>query len=92
MLTGAGNLGKSAEKKWKWMSSKKEEQPKVSTLRKKEETRKNEETPKNTIAAIPMKSSTISIKSTRNDDYDDDSELHAQKVSLFKKLVVFFLV
>ena len=67
------------------MSKQKEEQLKVSTLRKKEETRKNKETTKNTTAVIPM-------KSAKNDDYDYDSELHAQKVSLLKKLVVFFLV
>ena len=36
------------------------------------------------IAAVPMKSSAIPMKSARNDDYDDDNELHAQKVRLFK--------
>ena len=77
-------MGKLVEKKRKWMSSQKEGQPRVSTLRKKEETKKNEEMPKNTTAAVPIKSSVISMKSAKNDDYDDDNELHAQKVRLFK--------
>ena len=47
---------------------------------------------KNIIAAISMKSFAISMKSGKNDDYDNDCEEDAQKVSLFIKLVVFFLV
>ncbi|KAH9803527.1 hypothetical protein KPL71_001803 [Citrus sinensis] len=54
------------QKKRKWMSSQKEEQP-----------RKNEETPKNATAVVPMKSSAIPMKSAINDDYNDDNELHA---------------
>lgn len=60
------------------MSSQKEEQPKVSTLRK-IEAKKEKETPKNTIAAISMKSSDILMKLAKNDDYDDDNEEDAHK-------------
>ena len=65
------------------MFGQRDEHPKVSTLRKKEEVQKKEEPPKNTIAAIPMKSSAISMKSAKNDDSENDSEGDAHKVSLF---------
>ena len=52
-------------KKRKWMFGQRDEHPKVLTLRKKEET------PKNTIAAILMKSAK-----------NDDSEGDAHKISL----------
>jgi len=58
------------------MFGQRDEHPKVSTLRKKEEVWKKDETPKNITAAIPM-------KSAKNDDNENDSKGDAHKVSLF---------
>ena len=66
-------------KKKKWMFGQRDEHPKVSTPRKKEEVQKKEAPPKNTIVAIPMKSSAIPMKSAKNDDSEGD----AHKVSIF---------
>ncbi|KAH9781408.1 hypothetical protein KPL71_008453 [Citrus sinensis] len=48
------NLGKSTVKKRKWMYGQRDEHPKVSSLRKKEEVRKKEETLKTKTTVIPM--------------------------------------
>ena len=58
------------------MFGQRDEHPKASTLRKKKEVQKKEEPPKNTIAAISM-------KSAKNDDSENDNEGDAHKVSLF---------
>ncbi|KAK9199981.1 hypothetical protein WN944_015175 [Citrus x changshan-huyou] len=58
------NLGKSVVKKRKWMSGQRNEHPKVSTLRKKEEVQKKEETLKNKTTAIPMKPKMMTVKMT----------------------------
>ena len=56
------------------MFGQRDEHPKVSTLRKKEEFQKKEEPPKNTTVAIP-------IKSAKNDDSENDNKGDAHKVS-----------
>ena len=49
-------------KKRKWMSGQRDEHPKVSTLRKKEEVRKKEETLKTKTTVILMKPKMMTVK------------------------------